>query len=315
MLAQRDDRRATHYRQLDRDDIQQPRHRGPGRLQHLRSGTFRRRSDRYSDQRRGIRRSGASGAGRLARADGHLAPLSQPLDPINRSRPRSSWPVRLRRRRWSIRPPPRRSSAAVAHSAAARTDRVCSVWSRVPIKVHLHNDAVLGPNCYIGSNADPIVLNLVETPTSSPQLTSGGPGGNAIISTGVEVADNTFAVPGANGCGLLGALDAALDLKVGLPSPSGKNSALIDQNGESRSCPIPVAPNPDSNSDGRPPQRLPTATAVATTSATATDTATATATATVTATATATPTATATATATRLRLGRRRRLRRRLRGS
>ena len=41
---------------------------------------------------------------------------------------------------------------------------------RVPIKVHLHNDAVLGPNCYIGSDASPIVLNLVETPTSTPSL-------------------------------------------------------------------------------------------------------------------------------------------------
>ncbi len=97
----------------------------------------------------------------------------------------------------------------------------------------------------------PIVLNLVETPTSTPQLTSGGPGGNALISTGVEVADNTFAVPGANGCGLLGALDVALDLKVGLPSASGKNSALIDQNGESSTAQflLPATPTADSNAD------------------------------------------------------------------
>ena len=125
---------------------------------------------------------------------------------------------------------------------------------RVPIKVHLNNP-VLGASCYIGSNATPIVLNLVETPTSSPQLTTGGPGGNAIIVTGAEVADTTFAVPGANGCGLLGALDPVLNLKVGLPSPSGKNSALIDQNAEAElhnSC----CPQPRPPLQRTPPQRL-----------------------------------------------------------
>lgn len=65
----------------------------------------------------------------------------------------------------------------------------------VPVKVHLMNPT-LGPSCYIGSDSNPIVLNLVETPTSTPQQSSGGPGGNALIVTGVQVADNTFAVPG-----------------------------------------------------------------------------------------------------------------------
>lgn len=101
----------------------------------------------------------------------------------------------------------------------------------IPIKVQLNNPT-LGSNCFIGSDSDPIVLNLVETSTSSPVLTSGGPGGNAIIVSGIQVADNTFAVPGASGCGLLGVLDDVIDLKVGLPSPSGKNSALINENGE-----------------------------------------------------------------------------------
>ena len=161
----------------------------------------------------------------------------------------------------------------------------------VPIKVRLHNDAVLGPNCYIGSDASPIVLNLVETPTSTPQLNSGGPGGNALISSGVEVADTTFAVPAASGCGLLGALDAALDLKVGLPSASGKNSALIDQNGEILAAQflLPATPTPTAT---------PTATATATDTPTPTDTATDTPTATATATAIATIVATATPTVT-----------------
>src|ERR1700722_19945824 len=168
---------------------------------------------------------------------------------------------------------------------------------RVPIKVHLNNP-VLGASCYIGSNATPIVLNLVETPTSTPQLTTGGPGGNAIIVTGAEVADTTFAVPGASGCGLLGALDPVLDLKVGLPSASGKNSALIDQNAELESAQFLLPPTPTPTPTAtESATATPTATLVVTPSATATDTATATLTATVNATPTGTATATATSTA------------------
>ena len=37
----------------------------------------------------------------------------------------------------------------------------------VPVKIQLNN-SVLGPNCYIGSNSDPIVSNLVETPDGQP---------------------------------------------------------------------------------------------------------------------------------------------------
>ncbi len=167
---------------------------------------------------------------------------------------------------------------------------------RVPIKVHLNNPT-LGSSCYIGSDADPIVLNLVETPTSTPQLTSGGPGGNAIIVSGVQVADTTFAAPGASGCGLLGALDPVLDLKVGLPSASGNNSALIDENAELEAAQflLPPTPTPTATETAT---ATPTATLIVTASATATGTATATATATVNATPTATATPTMTATAT-----------------
>jgi hypothetical protein len=101
----------------------------------------------------------------------------------------------------------------------------------VPIKIQLNN-AVLGTNCFAGTNANPIVLNLVETPTSQPQLSTGGPGGNALVVTGAEVADNTFAVPGVTGCGTGGLFNSIVNAKVGLPSPSGKNSVLIQQNAE-----------------------------------------------------------------------------------
>ena len=166
--------------------------------------------------------------GGLLGLTGILAPLSKPLDPINKvtSSIELAGPI----------------TPSTVVDPTAMTAFFCATGSldscfgapspatvlRMPIKVHLHN-ITLGPNCYIGSNANPIVLNLQETPTSAP-VESGV--GNATVVSGVEVADDTFAVPGASGCGLLGTLDLALDLKVGLPSPSGKNAALIDEDGE-----------------------------------------------------------------------------------
>ena len=166
--------------------------------------------------------------GGLLGLTGELAPLSKPLDPINQvtSSIELAGPITPN----TVVDP----TATTAFFCGTGPLFSCldgptpaSVVT-VPVKVHLHNP-VLGPNCYIGSNADPIVLNLQETPNSAP-VTSGS--GNALIVSGVEVEDNTFAVPGANGCGLFGILDPILDLKVGLPSPSGKNSALIDEDGE-----------------------------------------------------------------------------------
>ena len=166
--------------------------------------------------------------GGLLGLTGQLAPLSKPLDPINEvtSSIELAGPIKPA----TVVDPTATKAFFCAVGplfACSDTPSPASVVT-VPIKVHLHNP-VLGPNCYIGSNAHPIVLNLQETPTSNPVL---GGSGNALIISGVEVEDDTFAVPGASGCGLLGVLDPILDLKVGLPSPSGKNSALIDEDGE-----------------------------------------------------------------------------------
>lgn len=166
--------------------------------------------------------------GGLLGLTGILAPLSKPLDPVNQvtSSIELAGPITPA---TAVDP----TGLNAFFCATGPLDSCFGALSRssvlrVPIKVHLHN-VTLGPNCYIGSNANPIVLNLQETPTSAP-VQSGA--GNATIVSGVEVADNTFAVPGATGCGLLGLLDAAVNLKVGLPSPSGRNAALIDEDGE-----------------------------------------------------------------------------------
>jgi hypothetical protein len=166
--------------------------------------------------------------GGLLGLTGTLAPLSKPLDPVNQvtSSIELAGPITPN----TVVDPTGTKAFFCATGSLGSCFGAPSPFSaiRVPIKVHLHN-LLLGPNCYIGTNTNPIVLNLQETPTSAP-IENGV--GNATVVTGVEVADDTFAVPGATGCGLLGLLDPALNLKVGLPSPSGKNAALIDQDAE-----------------------------------------------------------------------------------
>ena len=43
----------------------------------------------------------------------------------------------------------------------------------------------------------------------------------------LKLVDNSFSVPGANGCGPLGILDPALNTIEGLPSAAGNNSAVF----------------------------------------------------------------------------------------
>jgi len=110
----------------------------------------------------------------------------------------------------------------------------------LPIKVHLENSTgVLGPKCYVGSNAAPIVLNLITGTTSPPPpntpITGKAP--EPSVDPVLEIfrakngifVDNSFAAPGANGCvlTLFGFLPVPLNgfvnLASGLPSPAGTN--------------------------------------------------------------------------------------------
>jgi hypothetical protein len=106
----------------------------------------------------------------------------------------------------------------------------------VPVKIQLENP-LLGSDCYIGSDSDPILLQPenVTTPTVQSELfdANGTPDAasgvmTAIFSTGGTQEDDTAAIPGASGCGLLGVLDPAVDLKDGLPSASGNNSVILN---------------------------------------------------------------------------------------
>jgi hypothetical protein len=104
----------------------------------------------------------------------------------------------------------------------------------LPVKVHLENP-ILGPNCYIGTNSDPIVLRPKNTtrPTLSAAVGdldgTPNPSGRLVRLTGVSTqGDDSFAVPGATGCGLLGVLNAAVNAQQGLPSPSGNNNLVLN---------------------------------------------------------------------------------------
>jgi hypothetical protein len=108
----------------------------------------------------------------------------------------------------------------------------------LPVKVKLSN-AFLGDKCYLGSEAHPIVLRLTvgATSPSPPNRSLRGHLGEISFNKaftlatidGVSLVDNTFAVPGATGCGTSSSLlvDRAVDVTLGLPSPAGYNTGIL----------------------------------------------------------------------------------------
>jgi len=109
----------------------------------------------------------------------------------------------------------------------------------LPLKVKLDNPA-LGPACYLGSESEPIALNLTTGTTNPPPPNtpiSGSPGqavisghGKIVSTVNSSLVDNAFAAPGANGCaGLLSlVVDPAVDLQTGLPAAAGHNTAIMN---------------------------------------------------------------------------------------
>jgi len=100
------------------------------------------------------------------------------------------------------------------------------------MKIQLQNP-LLGPDCYIGSDSNPIVLQPynVTTPVltdsrfdgnGTPDATNGVMTVRTENPGGTREAD-TFTLPAVTGCGPHGILDRAIDHNVGLPSASGSN--------------------------------------------------------------------------------------------
>ncbi len=129
---------------------------------------------------------------------------------------------------------------ATAEAAGAPSDfnpfggeRLTEPIVTLPVKIHLQNP-LLGSSCYIGSDAEPIVLHPETTALGELQHLVLDPNGYKVTFltiTGATQGDSKFAVPGTSGCGgalLSPVLDAAINLKEGLPSAAGKNDLVLD---------------------------------------------------------------------------------------
>lgn len=114
----------------------------------------------------------------------------------------------------------------------------------LPLKVKLEN-VTLGSGCYIGSEEEPISLNLTYGKTSPPAgtepisgeaSTATKDGGAILVITG-KLVENAFAAPGASGCTILPFLaDPIINAKEGLPSPAGSNLAVLSGYNEQTSA-------------------------------------------------------------------------------
>lgn len=110
----------------------------------------------------------------------------------------------------------------------------------LPVKMKLSNP-FLGSSCYIGSNSSPITLAFTTGTTSPPPpnkpisgsagTISSNPSETILTFAGGKLVNNSFAAPGANGCGgflFSWAIDPFVNSIVGLPSPAGTNTAVLE---------------------------------------------------------------------------------------
>jgi hypothetical protein len=111
----------------------------------------------------------------------------------------------------------------------------------LPVKVKLEN-TFLGSECYIGSSASPLELNLTDgttKPSAPNKPITGKPGFVTFLEEFelVEIAENTlvnneFSAPEATGCGGIFSflIDPLIDSKIGLPASDGYNTAIQNNN-------------------------------------------------------------------------------------
>jgi hypothetical protein len=109
----------------------------------------------------------------------------------------------------------------------------------LPIKVRLVN-FLLGMNCHIGSDSNPVQLNLIIGTTNPPPPNTPITGfrgtrrfvpPNEIHALDVVNVENSFSIPDATSCGFgLGLINALVDARLGLPSAAGNNEIQITNN-------------------------------------------------------------------------------------
>jgi hypothetical protein len=126
---------------------------------------------------------------------------------------------------------------ALAQNAGQLTNFGLTTWTQ-RIKFKLINP-LLGPNCYVGNDNQPVVVNpnislapggqLEVLPDPNPTK---HPSTDVLLITKAIATDTTFTAPGVTGCGPGGAanisIDTALDAGTGLPAASGVNSLTLN---------------------------------------------------------------------------------------
>jgi hypothetical protein len=122
---------------------------------------------------------------------------------------------------------------ALAQSAGPITNFNLTTWTQ-PTKFKLINP-LLGANCYIGSNNNPVMVNPSLSGTISEELDPNPakhPNTGVLVASNATASDATFAAPGVTGCGPGGsaniAVDEAIDTNDGLPAASGTNSLTLN---------------------------------------------------------------------------------------
>ena len=109
----------------------------------------------------------------------------------------------------------------------------------LPMKVKLDNPLLLNA-CYIGSDSEPIdtapddghdqpAVGHAHRSPAAPECCRSSGAGKIDIFANNSLVDNTFPVPGANGCGgpLAPVVDLSVDLKEGLPAAPGASTAKL----------------------------------------------------------------------------------------
>jgi hypothetical protein len=109
----------------------------------------------------------------------------------------------------------------------------------LPVKIHLEN-AILGSNCYVGSESSPVQIDFTTGTTSPPPPnkpisgTAGTFSANEkftlLTFSGGRLVNNSFAAPAASGCGGIFSffIDPLVNSILGTPSPAGTNTAILE---------------------------------------------------------------------------------------
>ena len=101
-----------------------------------------------------------------------------------------------------------------------------------PVKVKLSN-GFLGADCYVGSDSNPIVVEFTTGKSGALEGKSGSTlkqdkNGFIVTLFTDTLVNGTFASPGVEGCGVERGADAAINSALGLPSPSGQNTTVLN---------------------------------------------------------------------------------------